>query len=344
MEPEPFTMDPGLARETREQLLRDGEYGRGVECGRGSTRHRGLLLRVFYSWLTCPRHAGYCMVDGVVPPDFLQELRDEADRINDSEPHDPTAHYQGTHIGVSFDKNPVMRRLADYPRARQAAEALGLGDFAHGGGMIVLTKEPAGKRASEPLYWHHDGSLWNDPLCCTPWPQTIFFNYYLEDAAVAGGCLRVIPGTHLQRIDLHDVLVTAHEGRGGDDGGARSIPDDGNLEEMPMFADHPAQVNVLSKAGSLGAATLSLSFCFALPFPCVSLGKRFSALACGSTALTAGRCLRSVLGDMRLLHAAHRNTKPTRRNLLLIWHSRPVSVPQFWIDEVGGWVGGWLAG
>jgi hypothetical protein len=104
-------------------------------------------------------------------------------------------------------------------------------------------------------------------------------------------------GTHLRRIPLHDTLITAHEGNGGNDGGARSI----SMDEHPhMFADHPDQVNVLTKAGSL------------------------------------------VLGDMRLLHSAHENKKLTRRNLLLIWHSRPANtVPEFWADE-GHEVPDWL--
>lgn len=159
--------NPQVAREIREQLLRDG----------------------------------YCAIEGVVPPEMIAELRAEADRLNDDKNlHDPTAFYQGTHIGVSFAQNPVMERLANWPPARAAVEALGFGDFAHGGHMIILSKEPAGERASAPLYWHHDGSLWNDPLCCTPWPQTMFFNYYLEDASVEGGCLRVIPVRSRTRI------------------------------------------------------------------------------------------------------------------------------------------------
>ena len=105
------------------------------------------------------------------------------------------------------------------------------------------------------------------------------------------------PGTHLKRIDLHDKLITAHEGGGGNDGGARSIDRD---EHPYMFDDHPDQVNVFSKAGSL------------------------------------------VLGDMRILHAAHENKKSTRRNLLLIWHSRPQTVPDFWKEE-GRPVPDWLA-
>ena len=154
---------------------------------------------------------------------MIPELQAEADRLNDDQSlHDPTAYYQGTHIGVRFDENPVMERLANLPQARAAAEAIGMGDMNHGGGMIVLTKEAAGKKAAAPLYWHHvrrfvlpllgsgslnrlrclqDGSLWNDPLCCTPWPQTIFFNYYLEDASIEGGCLKVMCAQQRPRAD-----------------------------------------------------------------------------------------------------------------------------------------------
>ena len=46
-----------------------------------------------------------------------------------------------------------------------------------------------------------DGSLWNDPLCCTPWPQTVFFNYYLEDASIEGGCLKVMCVQQRPRAD-----------------------------------------------------------------------------------------------------------------------------------------------
>ena len=97
-----------------------------------------------------------CVIDNVVPPEMIPELQAEADRLNDDQSlHDPTAYYQGTHIGVRFDENPVMERLANLPQARAAAEAIGMGDMQHGGGMIVLTKEAAGKKAAAPLYWHH---------------------------------------------------------------------------------------------------------------------------------------------------------------------------------------------
>jgi hypothetical protein len=118
---------------------------------------------------------GYCVIDGVLPPDFVRELRAESDRLNDLIPHAPGGtKFQGTHLGIRFDDNPdaeadlteglhgystnrgnpIMKKLAEWPVSRMAVGQLGFGDFAHGGSMIVLTKEPAGERASEPLYWH----------------------------------------------------------------------------------------------------------------------------------------------------------------------------------------------
>ena len=40
-----------------------------------------------------------------------------------------------------------------------------------------------------------------------------------------------------------------------------------------------------------------------------------------------------VLGDARVLHAAYKNQTDQRRNLLLLWHSRPKTVPDYWEGE-----------
>ena len=100
--------------------------------------------------------------------------------------------------------------------------------------------------------------------------------------ACKNGCFKVIPGTHLKRIPLHDQLVTAHEQ------GARFIEEDHPI----MFSDHPDQVDLLTKAGAL------------------------------------------VLGDARVLHAARKNQTAERRNLLLLWHSRPETIPDYWDREI----------
>ena len=84
--------------------------------------------------------------------------------------------------------------------------------------------------------WHQDGQYWPiRPLAtCTVWLA-------IDDANVENGCLRLIPGTHKSRIDLHRHLVNAHEGGGYD------------IKETNewMFCDHPQAIDLHVKAGQL---------------------------------------------------------------------------------------------
>ena len=197
-------MTPEVALEKREQMLRDG----------------------------------YCVIEDIVPEDFLEEMREETERLIANHEEPPDLVYQGQHIGVKREDNAVIRKLLEWEPSYQALEELGFGDFkTQGGSIIILTKEPKGP----PLYWHQDEMEWNDPRCTTPWPQKIFLNYYLTDTSVENGCMKVIPGTHHKRIPLHDQLVPAHEQ------GARFIEEDHSI----MFSDHPDQVYVPVKAGAL---------------------------------------------------------------------------------------------
>ena len=63
---------------------------------------------------------------------------------------------------------------------------------------FVISKPPH----SPPLYWHHDGVLWEHPISYTNQPQQYFLMYYLVDTNVHNGCLRLIPGSHLKRQPL----------------------------------------------------------------------------------------------------------------------------------------------
>ncbi len=180
---------------------------------------------------------GYCVIDDILTKDFLHQLREETERLIDAhEPH-PDVRYQGQHVNVRGSDNTIIQKLLDWVPSRQALEQLGFGDFVSNGGVIILTKDPR-----EPaLYWHQDWMRWNDPISCSPWPQTMFVSYYLNDTTIENGCLKVIPGTHLKRIPLHDRLVPAHEQ------GARFIEEDHPI----MFSDQPGQVDVCVSAGSL---------------------------------------------------------------------------------------------
>ena len=180
---------------------------------------------------------GYCVIDDILTEDFLQELREESERLIDAHEPPPDVKYQGQHVNVRGADNGIIQKLLDWRPSRQVLEQLGFGDFESTGGIIILTKDPG-----EPaLYWHQDWMQWNDPITCSPWPQIMFLNYYLSDTTIENGCLKVIPGTHHKRIPLHDQLVPAHEQ------GARFIEEDHPI----MFSDHPDQVNVCASAGSL---------------------------------------------------------------------------------------------
>lgn len=187
---------------------------------------------------------GYCVIDNILTGDFLRELWEESERL--IEVHEPPEDmkYQGQHVGVKGQDNNIIQKLLDWIPSRNALEKLGFGDFVSSGAIIILTKDPG-----EPaLYWHQDWTKWNDPLSSSPWPQTIFLSYYLKDTTVENGCLKVIPGTHHCRDPLHNQLVTAHEK------GARFIREDHPV----MFSDHPDQLDVTVKAGSLVLADARL--------------------------------------------------------------------------------------
>jgi hypothetical protein len=180
---------------------------------------------------------GFCVIDHILSDEFLQELVDETERLMDGHVPPPDVKYQGQHVVSEGANNAVIQKLLDCVPAREALEQMGFGDFKSHGNVIILTKDPG-----EPaLYWHQDWMQWNDPMSRSPWPQIIFLSYYLSDTTVENGCLKVIPGTHLNRIPLHDDMVPAHEQ------GARSIEEDHPV----MFSDHPDQVDLMVKAGSL---------------------------------------------------------------------------------------------
>ena len=120
---------------------------------------------------------GYCVIPDILPKEFINELREETERINNTTEHHPDTKYQGTHVDVKYAENEVMDKLSKWQPARSALDDLGFSDFLPSNGMLVLTKEPFGPA----LYWHQDWMQWNDPLSLSPWPQIFFVSYYLEE-------------------------------------------------------------------------------------------------------------------------------------------------------------------
>ncbi|MAF11611.1 hypothetical protein CMK11_14270 [Candidatus Poribacteria bacterium] len=191
---------------------------------------------------------GYCIVPGVLQGDFLERVRAFADRFLDEHPVDHKHRYQGSDFHIlgesRWQANPDERRyhapivdeLVDFPEQRAVAEAIGLEGLDSGGGIIILNKPPQGP----PLYWHQDCMHWNHPRSALPWPTQVFMSYYLVDTTRENGCLRALPGTHLRRTALHDILPPAH----GPEIQAVEV-------DHPGFAEHPDEVDIMAKAGDL---------------------------------------------------------------------------------------------
>ena len=189
---------------------------------------------------------GYCLVDGHLPAGTVEELRTWSDKWLRETEHPPHWKYQGSDVKISGIRNPA-RRLPDLPRDEAVdflieypaaiMDALGIGDLKAGGAFQIISKPPN----APALYWHQDWARWDDPISMSPWPQQVFLNWYLTDTNVENGCLRVIPGSHLKRLDLHDHLVQAHEG------GGYAIEETNEW----MFLDHPNAIDVPVEAGQL---------------------------------------------------------------------------------------------
>lgn len=179
---------------------------------------------------------GYCVIDKILPASFLEELRQETDRLLDSVEHPARWKYQGSDLHIHGRDNALIERLDKWQPARDALTTMGL-DFRSRGGFIILSKPPGGPA----LYWHQDWTGWNDPISAAPWPQYIFLSYYLVDTTVENGCFQVIPGTHRKRIPLHDQLLVPHAEE------SYFAPESDSV----LFGEHPDAVDVPVKAGSL---------------------------------------------------------------------------------------------
>jgi len=238
---------------------------------------------------------GFCHFPKILDQEILGDLIRVTDRLLDAEPaerHDKFR-YQGSNIGVAY-QDPVFARLFTWPNTLEALASLGYPDPKWWSGFL-LSKPPHGP----PLYWHQDWWAWDHPRSADPHLLQAFLMYYLTDTTRENGCLRLIPGTHARRVDLHEKLPPAHSEE------TYEAPLD-----APMFSLHPQEIDVPVKAGDL------------------------------------------VVGDARLLHAAHANQTGQRRSLLTLWYfpgfedlpepirafvgrKKPLESPDWWEGEAG---------
>ncbi|MBV7329150.1 phytanoyl-CoA dioxygenase family protein [Chloroflexi bacterium TSY] len=195
---------------------------------------------------------GYTSIPGVMPQSMVEELCAWSDEIFQRVTVRHKIRYQGSDIFVNTERrwatmnreprknhfpDPLAEKIIDLPPQLEVCRQLGLEELKSDDVVIILSKPGYGP----PLYWHQDFMKWNSPEAAAPWPTRIFLSYYLIDTTRENGCLRVIPGSHRKRHELHDILPDAH----GEE--IQAIDD----LSHPAFADYPDAVDVPLKAGDL---------------------------------------------------------------------------------------------
>ncbi len=148
---------------------------------------------------------GYCVIRGVLMEDMLIRLRVVTDALLDAQTEEERAAYRSSGSMLSVYEHPFFAELVVYPRALETLAALGFLRPKWSSGYII-SKPPQ----SPPLFWHQDWWGWDDPCSYTPLPQQFFLMYYLVNTTQHNGCLRVLPGSHVKRHPMHDILPDAH--------------------------------------------------------------------------------------------------------------------------------------
>ncbi|HET8892680.1 MAG TPA: phytanoyl-CoA dioxygenase family protein [Gaiellaceae bacterium] len=152
------------------------------------------------------REDGYVIIDGLVEPGLLGDLRARVEALLAGADDDPrsTSRVDAEHKVLQkisgLTREPgVFHRLATEPALVEVVEAL-IGEEP----LIfrdVLVVKPARQGAS--LAWHQDSAYWDiDP------PALVSAWVALADVPEDAGCLRVVPGSHRMEIE-HDLPLTS---------------------------------------------------------------------------------------------------------------------------------------
>lgn len=208
---------------------------------------------------------GFYIFPDILDGGILRRLREATDALLVAQSEEERQRQRSTGSMVPLHKtdDAVFPELIVWPPALAALRSLGYEAPTYTDGYII-SKPPDGPR----LFWHYDWFAWDDPSAFEPEPPQLFFMYYLTDTTRENGCLRVIPGSHIQHNMLHDLLGAPHS-----EDLAR-----GDSTDRPEFTDRPDEIDVPIRAGDL------------------------------------------LIGDARILHAAHTNASKQRRTLLTLWY------------------------
>ena len=221
---------------------------------------------------------GFCIVPDMAPPALIEHTQACVERAVATQDAERLARTRSPGTLIDSDGYPELADLIGNPAALGELHRMGFTDIKFWK-AVIISKPPGGPR----LYWHQDCMLWQDPRSYSEVPGMIFLMYYLEDTSRHNGCLRLLPGSHRRRLDLHDLGV-AHE------------VDINSMENSadPRFLDHDGEVDVPVRAG---ATWWSVTRACSTPRTATSRTSAAPSLPSGSTRCSAGswsRCRATI--------------------------------------------------
>ena len=149
---------------------------------------------------------GFCILPDIIDSDMLDLLRQVTDALLSRTEASHFAENRAQGSIISVFEEPFFTKLVPYAPILDAWTRLGFADIRWGSGFVI-SKPGQGP----PLFWHQDGRFWAHPVSYTPRLVQCFVMIYLVDTTPHNGCLRLIPGSHVKRHQLHDLLPDAHE-------------------------------------------------------------------------------------------------------------------------------------
>lgn len=179
---------------------------------------------------------GYCVFPDILPRPLNDSLIAAAETLLHQQAEEQQERFRSQGSMFPTSSHPVFAELIALQSALTAMRSLGFATPTFSDGYLIS------KPGNSPrLFWHYDWFAWGEPRSYENPPPQIFLMYYLTDTRPENGCLRVIPGSHIRRNALHDLLREPHSAELA----LAKNPD------LPEFSTRPDEIDVPIKAGDL---------------------------------------------------------------------------------------------
>ena len=206
---------------------------------------------------------GFIKFTNVIGESIIKQIKNTSLKLINSQNTDDLKKQisTGSMISVSKKETEIFIKLITNVKIIKKINNLGFNDVKWSSGYIISkpSKSPA-------LYWHNDWWGWNDSISYLKKSTMIFVMLYLDKTTVKNGCLRVIPGSHINYNETHKILKKHHS--------KYRLYKNAN---DPVFKKTKDEINIFSNPGDI------------------------------------------IIGDARILHAAHANNSKSKRTVITLW-------------------------